>query len=57
MRPDWKGVYPAVSTQFRADDSIDFEQNASMWESLIQDGVHGIIVCGTVGEKLPAVCR
>ncbi|MCF1428156.1 MAG: dihydrodipicolinate synthase family protein [Shewanella sp.] len=51
MRPDWKGVYPAVSTQFRADDSIDFEQNASMWESLIQDGVHGIIVCGTVGEN------
>ncbi len=51
MRPDWKGVYPAVSTQFRADDSIDFEQNAKMWESLIEDGVHGIIVCGTVGEN------
>lgn len=51
MRPNWQGVYPAVSTQFHQDSTIDFAQNAKMWESLIAEGVHGIIVCGTVGEN------
>ena len=51
MRPNWHGVYPAVSTQFNQDSTIDFAQNAKMWENLIDEGVHGIIVCGTVGEN------
>jgi 1-pyrroline-4-hydroxy-2-carboxylate deaminase len=47
----WEGVYPAVTTQFNTDYSIDYDQNAVMLEKLIEEGVHGIIVCGTVGEN------
>ncbi len=51
MQVDWKGVYPAVTTQFKQDDSVDHAANSRMLEQLIEDGVHGIIVCGTVGEN------
>ena len=51
MKPNWIGVYPAVSNQFKEDFSIDFTENAAMCENLIKEGVHGIIVNGTVGEN------
>ncbi|MCW9018584.1 MAG: 4-hydroxy-tetrahydrodipicolinate synthase [Kangiellaceae bacterium] len=51
MQVNWRGVYPAVSTQFAEDFSVDHAENAKMLENLIQEGVHGIIVCGTVGEN------
>lgn len=51
MQINWRGVYPAVTTQFKPDFSIDFEANAEMLNQLIADGVHGIVVCGTVGEN------
>ncbi|MFT5163388.1 MAG: 4-hydroxy-tetrahydrodipicolinate synthase, partial [Alteromonadaceae bacterium] len=41
----------AVTTQFNEDDSINHAENAKMLEQLILEGVHGIIVCGTVGEN------
>ncbi|NOU49329.1 dihydrodipicolinate synthase family protein [Pseudoalteromonas sp. JBTF-M23] len=48
---DWQGVYPAVTTQFNDDGSINFETTKSMVDALINEGVHGIIVLGTVGEN------
>jgi len=51
MKVNWAGVYPAVTTQFKEDFSIDHEANARMWLQLIEEGVHGIVVCGTVGEN------
>jgi 4-hydroxy-tetrahydrodipicolinate synthase len=51
MKVNWQGVYPAVTTQFNEDDSINHAENAKMLEQLILEGVHGIIVCGTVGEN------
>ena len=51
MQIDWRGVYPAVTTQFNEDDSINHDANATMLDQLIEEGVHGIIVCGTVGEN------
>jgi len=30
MKPNWTGVYPAVSNQFNKDFAIDFAENASM---------------------------
>ncbi|KID57440.1 dihydrodipicolinate synthase [Pseudoalteromonas luteoviolacea] len=51
MNVDWQGVYPAVTTQFNEDETINFETTKSMINSLIEDGVHGIIVLGTVGEN------
>ena len=51
MRVNWKGVYPAVTTQFKEDFSIDHVKNVKMWQQLVSEGVHGIVVCGTVGEN------
>lgn len=51
MQINWHGVYPAVTTQFNQDDSVNHAANAQMLEQLISEGVHGIIVCGTVGEN------
>ncbi|WP_196138939.1 4-hydroxy-tetrahydrodipicolinate synthase [Aliikangiella sp. G2MR2-5] len=51
MQVNWRGVYPAVSTQFKEDFSVDHAENAKMLDNLINEGVHGIIVCGTVGEN------
>ncbi len=47
----WKGVFPAVTTQFRPDFSVDLEATAKVIEALVTDGVSGLIICGTVGEN------
>jgi dihydrodipicolinate synthase/N-acetylneuraminate lyase len=47
----WEGVFPAVTTQFRDDFSLDLEATSRVIEGLIRDGVSGLIVCGTVGEN------
>ncbi|ABS67759.1 MULTISPECIES: dihydrodipicolinate synthase family protein [Xanthobacter] len=53
MKPaiSWEGVFPAVTTQFRDDYSLDIDATAKVMEGLIRDGVSGMIVCGTVGEN------
>ena len=50
-RVSWEGVFPAVTTQFKADLSLDIDATARVIEGLIRDGVSGLIVCGTVGEN------
>lgn len=47
----WSGVFPAVTTQFRPDLSVDVDATARVMDALIKDGVSGLIVCGTVGEN------
>jgi 4-hydroxy-tetrahydrodipicolinate synthase len=51
MSISWEGVIPAATTQFAADFSIDFDSTATVQDGLIRDGVHGLIVMGTVGEN------
>jgi 1-pyrroline-4-hydroxy-2-carboxylate deaminase len=51
LKPNWSGVFPAVTTQFREDLSLDIDATARVMENLIRDGVSGLIVCGTVGEN------
>lgn len=48
---DWQGVFPAVTTQFRDDHSLDVQATHRVMQALIRDGVSGLIVCGTVGEN------
>src|ERR1700724_238019 len=50
-RIGWEGVFPAVTTQFRDDYSLDIDATRRVIEALIRDGVAGLIVCGTVGEN------
>jgi 4-hydroxy-tetrahydrodipicolinate synthase len=51
MKVAWEGVFPAVTTQFREDLSLDIDATGRVIEGLIRDGVSGLIVCGTVGEN------
>ena len=50
MDATWAGVYPAVTTQFTSDQALDLEATKSHVRMLIETGVHGLIMLGTVGE-------
>jgi 1-pyrroline-4-hydroxy-2-carboxylate deaminase len=47
----WSGVFPAVTTQFKADFSLDIDATARVIEGLLRDGISGLIIGGTVGEN------
>src|SRR5437868_3466870 len=49
--PGWKGVFPAVTTQMRRDQSIDLEATARHIEALLASGVQGLIMLGSLGEN------
>lgn len=51
MKVDWRGVFPAVTTQFKEDLSIDVPESQRVIDDLIKDGVTGIIALGTCGEN------
>src|SRR3981081_4170878 len=47
----WSGVFPAATTQFDAALDLDLPATQAVQAALIQDGVHGLVVLGTVGEN------
>jgi 1-pyrroline-4-hydroxy-2-carboxylate deaminase len=51
MPTSWKGVFPAATTQFNADLSIDLKATQAGYDALVRDGVDGLIVLGTCGEN------
>jgi 4-hydroxy-tetrahydrodipicolinate synthase len=51
MRVDWKGIFPAVTTQFKADQSLDLAATTQHIGRLLDAGVEGLILLGTVGEN------
>jgi dihydrodipicolinate synthase/N-acetylneuraminate lyase len=46
----WTGVYPAATTQFDSALQVDLRATQRVYEALLQDGVHGLVLMGTVGE-------
>jgi dihydrodipicolinate synthase/N-acetylneuraminate lyase len=50
-KPAWSGVFPAFTTQFRADFSLDIEATRKEVAALVAEGVSGLIAIGTVGEN------
>ncbi len=48
---NWSGVFPAVTTQFNDDFSINLEETHKVISNVIRDGVSGLVVCGSVGEN------
>jgi 4-hydroxy-tetrahydrodipicolinate synthase len=50
-RPFWSGVFPAITTQLKRDQSLDLEATARHADALIQSGVSGIIFLGSLGEN------
>lgn len=47
----WRGVFPAATTQFAEDLSVDLEATTAVVKALVEDVVHGLIAMGTVGEN------
>ena len=57
-KPYWSGVFPAITTQLKRDQSLDLDGTARHAETLISSGVAGIIFLGSLGENqalLPAI--
>ncbi|WP_316636284.1 dihydrodipicolinate synthase family protein [uncultured Flavobacterium sp.] len=50
MSIQWKGVMPAVTTKFTADDKLDFRMFEVNLKAQLDAGVEGIILGGTLGE-------
>lgn len=46
----WTGVLPAVTTKFTPDDRLDAAEMERCFAFQIEAGVHGLIVCGSLGE-------
>ncbi|MFL5342894.1 MAG: dihydrodipicolinate synthase family protein [Gemmataceae bacterium] len=51
MAVTWHGVYPAVTTQFHPDQSLNLAGTCKHLDALLAAGVHGVIMLGTVGEN------
>ena len=51
LQVDWTGVFPAVPTQFHEDFSLNLPGTQEHIEALIKEGVHGLIMLGTIGEN------
>ena len=47
----WSGVFPATTTQFNSDGGIDIEATLKHLDVLVEGGVHGFVMLGTVGEN------
>jgi 4-hydroxy-tetrahydrodipicolinate synthase len=52
-KPFWSGVFPAITTQLKKDQSLDLDATARHAEVLIDSGVNGIILLGSLGENQP----
>ncbi len=51
MTIQWHGVFPAATTQFHADESLNLEATLAHLEVMIRAGIHGVIMLGSVGEN------
>lgn len=47
----WRGVFPALTTKFKADYSLDLKAMAQHLEFQLQAGIHGVIILGSLGEN------
>ena len=50
MKPDWKGIYPALTTKFTEDDQLDILAYLNNIDAQIDAGIHGCVIAGSLGE-------
>jgi 4-hydroxy-tetrahydrodipicolinate synthase len=50
-KPYWSGVFPAITTQLRKDQSLDLDATAAHADVLIKSGASGLIFLGSLGEN------
>ncbi len=51
MTVNWRGVFPAACTQFHADQSLNIPGTLAHVEAMLNAGVHGMVMMGSVGEN------
>lgn len=51
MSAKWAGVFPAITTKFKSDHSLDLVAIEKHCHAQLDAGVHGIIVTGSLGEN------
>jgi 4-hydroxy-tetrahydrodipicolinate synthase len=49
MRP-YEGLLTAMVTAFDADGAVDEAATVALGRHLLENGSHGLVVCGTTGE-------
>ena len=52
-KPFWSGVFPAITTQLKRDQSLDLDATTAHVDVLIKSGVNGIVFLGSLGENQP----
>src|SRR3974390_2969510 len=50
-KPYWQGVFPAITTQMKKDQSLDLDATARHVEVLLDSGVSGMFFLGSLGEN------
>lgn len=51
MKVNWRGVFPAVCTQFNNDFSLNIPGTLAHIDAQLAAGIHGIVMVGSVGEN------
>lgn len=51
MNVSWHGVFPAAVTHFQPDHRLDLPATLEHVEQMVEAGIHGLIMLGTVGEN------
>lgn len=51
MSAKWTGVFPAITTKFKSDYTLDLVAIEKHCHAMLDAGVHGIIVTGSLGEN------
>jgi dihydrodipicolinate synthase/N-acetylneuraminate lyase len=50
-KPYWRGVFPAITTQLKRDGSLDLDATATHIEVLLDSGITGLVMLGSLGEN------
>src|SRR5712664_3377998 len=50
MNISWNGIFPALTTQFTADDTLDLRMFEINLMAQVEAGVSGVIIGGSLGE-------
>jgi len=50
MKPQWTGIYPALTTKFTDDFKVDIASCIKNVDAQINSGIHGCVIAGSLGE-------
>ena len=51
MTVPWRDVFPAMTTQFRRDETLDLEGTSRHIARMIASGSSGLVMLGSLGEN------